>query len=471
MTFNDAYTNLAAFFEPLGARDAWFLYAERPDTPLDIGTVYVFEPGSDFPGGHGAVGIEDTIAERLHLVPRYRQKIKFVPFNLDHPVWVDDANFDLGQHVRRVLLKPPGDAAQMRAEVMRILSRPLDHRRPLWEVTIIQGLRSGKVVVVNRAHHAMLDGVASVDILALLLDASPETYHAEPPAEPWVARPAPTGWELFRRVLWNPRAEHGEGVDLSDAWRAWRQPWIGWWQIGRSMAVPDKELFWNRSIGPKRTGRGLKLPLAAFKTLKNRYGCTVNDAVLAVIAEGLHQWFRSRGDWVPEEIRVFCPVSVRDPSERGRLGNRISGMVVEMPTAAMSIEERLSRIRVRTGDLKRSGQAIAADKLAGLADWAPASLLVLAGRVMSTPQAGAKLNVTNIPGPQVPLYSGGAQLLEVWPFAPLYPSMGLGIAIVSYNGEVFFGLTADPGLVPDVEEFTRHLREAADRCLSLAAAE
>ena len=146
-------------------------------------------------------------------------------------------------------------------------------------------------------------------------------------------------------------------------------------------------------------------------------------------------------------------------------------MVVEMPTAAMSIEERLSRIRVRTGDLKRSGQAIAADKLAGLADWAPASLLVLAGRVMSTPQAGAKLNVTNIPGPQVPLYSGGAKLLEVWPFAPLYPSMGLGIAIVSYNGEVFFGLTADPGLVPDVEEFTRHLREAAERCLSLATAE
>ena len=471
MTFNDAHTNLEAFFESLGARDAWFLYAERPDTPLDIGTVYVFEPGSGFSGGHGAVGIEDTIAERLHLVPRYRQKVKFVPFNLDHPVWVDDAHFDLGQHVRRILLKPPGDPSQLRAEVMRILSRPLDHRRPLWEITIVQGLRSGKVVVVNRAHHAMLDGIATVDILALLLDATPEPYHVDPPAEPWAARPAPSSWELFRRVLWNPRSARGDGVRLTDAWRAWRQPWIGWWQIGRSMAVPDQELFWNRSIGPKRTGRGLKVPLAAFKALKNRYGCTVNDAVLAVIAEGLHQWFRSRGDWVPEEIRVFCPVSVRDPSERGRLGNRISGMVVEMPTAEMSIEERLSRIKVRTGDLKRSGQAIAADRLAGLADWAPASLLVLAGRVMSTPQAGAKLNVTNIPGPQVPLYSGGAKLLEVWPFAPLYPSMGLGIAIVSYNGEVFFGLTADPGLVPDVEEFTRHLREAADRCLSLSTAE
>jgi diacylglycerol O-acyltransferase len=234
------------------------------------------------------------------------------------------------------------------------------------------------------------------------------------------------------------------------------------------MALPDQELFWNRSIGPKRTGRGLKVPLETFKALKNRYACTVNDAVLAVIAEGLHQWFTSRGGKAPETIRVFCPVSVRDPSDRGRLGNRISGMVVKMPTGAMPIEDRLGKISITTGHLKRTGQAIAADKLAGLADWAPASLLVLAGRVMSTPQAGAKLNVTNIPGPQLPLYSGGARLLEVWPFAPLYPSMGLGIAIVSYNGEVFFGLTADPGLVPDVEEFTHHLEQAAVRCLALA---
>src|SRR5438067_3480098 len=280
------------FFEPLSARDAWFLYAERPDTPLDIGTVYVFDPKVEFPGGRGALGIEETIAERLHLVPRYRQRIRYVPFNLDHPVWVDDANFDLGQHVRWVLLKPPGDAAQLRAEVMRILSRPLDHRRPLWEVTIVQGLRSGKVVVVNRAHHAMLDGVASVDILALLLDADPEPSHPQPPDEEWRPRPAPSGWQLVRRVLWNPRSEGGDGVELRDLWTAWRQPWIGWWQIGRSMALPDQELFWNRSIGPKRTGRGLKLPLTAFKSLKNRFGCTVNDAVLAVIAEGLHQWFK-----------------------------------------------------------------------------------------------------------------------------------------------------------------------------------
>ena len=168
-------------------------------------------------------------------------------------------------------------------------------------------------------------------------------------------------------------------------------------------------------------------------------------------------------------MRVFCPVGVRSDASRGRIGNQISGMVLELPTGDLTMEERLRSIKVTTGDLKRTRQAVAADKLVGLADWAPPTLLVLAGRLMSNPQGGANINVTNVPGPQFPLYSGGAQLLEVWPFAPLYPSMGLGIAIVSYNGDAYFGLTADPGLVSDVEEFTAKLREAAAECAALAA--
>jgi hypothetical protein len=172
---------------------------------------------------------------------------------------------------------------------------------------------------------------------------------------------------------------------------------------------------------------------------------------------------------VPEKVRVFCPVSVRGDG-RGGVGNQISGMVLELPTGEMAIEDRLRRINITTGDLKRTRQAVAADKLMGLADWAPPTLLVLAGRLLSSPQAGANINVTNVPGPQFPLYSGGAQLLEVWPFAPLYPSMGLGVAIVSYNGDAYFGLTADPGVVPDVEDFTTKLREAADDCIALTIA-
>jgi len=457
------------FYEPLTARDAWFLYAERPQTPLDLGTVYVFDGSSQLPGGRGALGVEQTVRERIHLVPRYRQRIHRVPLNLAHPVWVDDPHFDLGAHIRREVLAPPGDGATLRRLVMRILARPLDMRRPLWEMTIVTGLRGGRVVVVNRAHHAMVDGVSSVDILTLLLDTTPEGFTPEPPPEEWKPRPEPSNWQLIRPMLWDFRAAAKSDRSRTPAiWNTTHLPWTGVINVVRNIVTPRPDLFFNRKIGPQRTGRGLKVPLSAFKALKDRFGCTVNDAVLAVVSEALHRWFKSRGEAVPETVRVFCPVSVRGDDSRGRIGNQISGMVLELPTGDLTIEDRLRRIKVTTGDLKRTRQAVAADKLAGLADWAPPSLLVLAGRLMSNPQAGANINVTNIPGPQFPLYSGGAQLLEVWPFAPLYPSMGLGVAIVSYNGDAYFGLTADPGIVPDVEEFTARLREAAAECTALA---
>ncbi|HEV2035945.1 MAG TPA: wax ester/triacylglycerol synthase family O-acyltransferase [Candidatus Dormibacteraeota bacterium] len=453
----------------MSARDAWFLYAERAATPLDLGTVYVFEGGSQVPGGRGALGIEETVRERIHLVPRYRQRIQRVPLNVAHPVWVDDPHFDLGNHVRREVLPPPGDGATLRKLVMRILSRPLDMRRPLWEMTIVTGLSGGRVVIVNRAHHAMVDGVSSVDILTLLLDLTPETYTPEQPKEAWEPRGAPTNWQLIRPLLWNVGVQRKDERTMTPAvWNTTRLPWRSLFKLSGKMVSPRPDLFFNRKIGPQRTGRGLKVPLATFKALKDRFGCTVNDAVLAVVSEGLHRWFKDRGESVPERVRVFCPVSVRGDEGRGRGGNQISGMVLELPTGDLSVEERLRSIKITTGDLKRTRQAVAADKLAGLADWAPPTLLVLAGRLMSNPQGGANINVTNVPGPQFPLYSGGAQLVEVWPFAPLYPSMGLGVAIVSYNGDAYFGLTADPGIVPDVEEFTAKLRDAAAECVALA---
>ena len=457
------------FYEPLSARDAWFLYAERPSTPLDLGTVYVFEGASRVPGGRGALGIEETIGERIHLVPRYRQRIHHVPMNVAHPVWIDDPHFDLGNHVRREALPPPGDGAALRRLVMRILSRPLDMRRPLWEMTVVTGLRNDRVVIVNRAHHAMVDGVSTVDILTLLLDTTPESYTPEPPEHEWEPRGAPTDWQLIRPMLWNVGSQRrNERTLLPAVWNTTRVPWKSLFKLSGKMVSRRPDLFFNRKIGSQRTGRGLKVPLSAFKALKERFGCTVNDAVLAVVSEGLHRWFKALGEEVPDKVRVFCPVSVRGDGDRGRIGNQISGMVLELPTGDLTIEERLRSIKIITGDLKRTRQAVAADKLAGLADWAPPSLLVLAGRLMSNPQGGANINVTNVPGPQFPLYSGGAELLEVWPFAPLYPSMGLGIAIVSYNGQVYFGLTADPGLVPDVEEFTAKLQEAAAECAALA---
>jgi len=317
----------------------------------------------------------------------------------------------------------------------------------------------------------MVDGVSSVDILTLLLDTDPEGFRPPPPDTPWTPRPAPSTWQLVRPLLWNVRSRGaGERSRAPAVWGTRRVPLRGMLKLGGTVVRRRPDVFFNRKLGLQRTGRGLKVPLSAFKALKDRYGCTVNDAVLAVVSDALHRWFLARGGDVPARVRVFCPVSVRGEAGSGRLGNQISGMVFELPTGELPMDERLRQIKVTTGDLKRTRQAVAADQLAGLAEWAPPSLLVLAGRVMSTPQGGANINVTNIPGPQFPLYSGGAQLLEVWPFAPLYPTMGLGVAIVSYNGDAYFGLSADPSVVPDVEEFTASLRDAAAACAALAGA-
>jgi len=459
------------FYEPLSARDAWFVYAERRDVPLDIGTVYVFEGGSRLPGGRGAAGIEATIAERLHLFPRYRQKLHRIALNIGHPVWVDDPDFDLGFHIRHEILPEPANGAVARAAVARILSRPVARNRPLWEMVVLHGLPGGRVMIVNRVHHAMVDGIAHRDIMTTLFDDSPEGAVLEPPAEPWHARRAPNDLTLVWRQLSGRlvgREERSPGP--LTGLMLWLVAWRGFLQIGRSTLTPRPRVFFNSRLGPRRTGRGLRVPLEDFKALKRLYGCTINDAVLAVVADGLHRWLTARGERVPERVRVFVPVSLRLPGVKEEAGNRISGMVFDLPTGAMSMEDRLARVHRTTGDLKRSKQALAADKLAGLADWAPPTLLVLAGRVMATPNAGANMNVTNVPGPQQPLYTGGAQLLEIWPFAPLYPSMAVGLAIVSYNGHVYFGLGADPGVVDDVEEFAGHLKAAADSCLALVRA-
>ena len=405
-------------------------------------------------------------------MPRYRQKVKRVPFNLTHPVWIDDPNFDLGYHVRHEVLTAPGDGRQLREAVARIFARPMDMRRPLWEMTIVSGINGGRVAVLNRAHHAMVDGVSSADIATLLLDLSPEGMTVEPPAQPWQPRPAPSSWYLVRKALVNlERDREGAHRRLGRAPSALRQPWGQILRLGFSGLRPKGggKVFFNRRIGIQRTGRGLRVPLQDLKALKTRFNCTVNDAVLGVIAEGLHRWFLSRGTVPPEQLRVFCPVSVRDESQKNQMGNRISGMVVDLPTGELEIDLRLARIQTNTAELKRKHQALAADRLAGLADWAPPTLLVLAGRVMSNPQGGANINVTNVPGPQFPLYTGGAEMLQVWPFAPLYPAMGLGIAIVSYNGGLYFGFTADPEVVPDIEEFTRHIKEASEAAAKLVA--
>jgi len=455
--------------EPLTGLDSWFLYGERHEAPLHIGATYIFEGTPRAEGGRGALGLAKTIEERLHLVPRYRQKVMWLPGNLGNPVWVDDPDFDLSYHVRRAALPSPGDDATLRNYTARVFARPLDLNKPLWEMTVVEGLSGGRVAVVNKVHHAMVDGISTVDLATLLLDADPTPTKYNKPKR-WKPRPAPTQGDLVRRIATelSPLDAAKKIASLRPQEileNVLRSPWAGGLQLALAWLRPGSPLFFNERIGPHRRVHSVKVPLQDLKDVKSAFGGTVNDVVLAVIGEAIARWLDERGDAVPNALRIFAPVSVRDDSHRYKLGNLVSGMVVEVPLGPMTLKERLNQVTTATGDLKRSRQAVAAHTLSNLANFAPATLQALAGRVMTsqpmwTQQSVINLVATNIPGPQFPFYTGGAELLDIWPLVAVYHSLGLNVAIVSYNGSVHFGLLADRDLVPDLDEFGRHLGQA-----------
>ncbi len=458
-----------AHFEPLEGLDTWFLYGERHEAPLHIGTTYIFEGKPPAKGARGALGLARTVEERLHLVPRYRQKLMWRPGNIGNPVWVDDPDFDLSFHIRRAALPSPGDDATLRDYTARVLARPLDLDKPLWEMTVVEGLSDGRVAVVSKVHHAMVDGISTVDIATLLLDPTPEPAKFGRPKR-WRPRPAPTHSDLLRNALENlSPLDAGKNLlrfrpaQVVEA--VMRSPWSAGLQLAMDWLRPGAPLFFNRPIGPHRRVHSVLVPLQSLKDVKTAFGGTVNDVVLAVLGEAMSRWLDSRGESVPESMRVFAPVSVRDESQRYALGNLVSAMVVEVPLAPMLPRDRVQLVTARTGDLKRSRAAVAARTFTQIASWAPATVQGLAGRAMTSqlrwsPQSMVNIVATNIPGPQFPFYTGGARMLEVWPFVPIYHSLGLNVAIVSYDGSVSFGLLADRDLVPDLEDFAQHLERS-----------
>jgi WS/DGAT/MGAT family acyltransferase len=319
-----------------------------------------------------------------------------------------------------------------------------------------------------------------VDIATLLFDLEPEPAVHQP--EPWLPRPAPDDLSLamdsfdgLRRVATvNPLTLPFRLPQLvrGAAQEALASPWAGAATLALSLVRPGPQLFFNRMIGPHRRVRHLAVPLPALKEVKDVFAATVNDVVLAVVGEATARWLEERGEPAAGVMRVFCPVSVRDESKRYALGNLVSGMVVELPVGPMPPVTRLARVVAATGELKRSGQAVAARSLTAITSWAPATLHALGSRLASEPRIGlqSRVNmvVTNVPGPQVPFYTGGARLLEVWPFVPVYHTLGVSVALVSYDGAVHVGLNADRDLVPDLDRFARHLEAAVAEFQAIA---
>ena len=408
-------------------------------------------------------------------MPRYRQKLAFPPLDTGRPFWVDDPNFNLDYHVRHTALPKPGSDDQLRQLVGRIFSQRLDRSKPLWETWIVQGLEGGRFALISKTHHALVDGVSGVDIATVLFDLSPVPAEPEP-QEPWTPAPEPSDAELVvdgvKGLIRTPFSLAGRALGAlqrpGDTVERVREAAEGIGEVVWAGLNPAPDVPLNVPIGPHRRVRWLQSRLADFKEIKNALGGTVNDAVLAVVAGALGRWLRDRGVRTEGmELRALVPVSIRAEDERGALGNRIAAMRGPLPVYVDDPVERLRVVQQGMGELKESKQALGAEVIAGLQDFAPPTLLAQASRLNFSTRL-FNLIVTNVPGPQFPLYLLGREMHEIVPIAFLPENHALAVAIMSYNGKVDFGLLADYDAMPDLDAFADHLDESLAELLAAA---
>ncbi len=452
--------------ERLSALDVSFLYVEGPTTPMHVGGVATF---AALPPDIDGDRLLERIAARIVTVPRYRQKVRFVPGGLANPVWVDDPAFDLGYHVRRSALPRPGTDAQLRELVGRIQARPLDRNRPLWEVYVVEGMADGRFAILTKTHHAMVDGVSAVDVGQLILDPTPEPR--ELPALDWRPAAEPSSLELLGAALAEMVATPTDlaetlRVAAGDARRTaggLLSGAGGFLAAVRTAARPAPASPLNVDIGGSRRYGTATTELDDYKRVRKAHGGTVNDVVLATVSGALRRWLLTRGEPVPPmtTVRALVPVSVRGDDAVGTLGNRISAYLVDLPVGEPDPLRRLATVGAAMRAHKEEGQSVGADALVALSGFAPPTLHALGARVVSTYSRRLfNLVVTNVPGPQFPLYAAGAQMLDAYPVVPLVKGQAVSIGLTSYNGRVFFGLNADRDAMPDVDVLGGLLEEA-----------
>jgi diacylglycerol O-acyltransferase / wax synthase len=453
------------FYEPLSTSDRPFLVFESGNCHMHLGGTTIFEPGplATPGGGIDADRIRTRIASRLHLIPRYRQRLAWVPVE-QSPVWVDDEHFNIFYHVRHTAVPHPGTERQLQQLAARIMSQPLDRSRPLWEVWVVEGLEGNRFALLMKTHHAIADGVSGVDLLSVLLSNAPDETIEEPPQ--WHPRPAPEPRDLLRdewiRRLRAPlgawsavRALVAGGAQVRD--RIAQGLTAVWDLVDAGFRLPAETPL-NQPVGPHRRLDWLALELADVKAVKNRVGGTVNDVVLATVTGAVRRFLRRRGVDVQQLVyKVAVPVSVRTEVERGTFSNRASAWLAQLPIGERNPLRRYRAIVRTTAHLKESRQELGADVLGQVAEMVGAAFLTLGVRLVSR-LAPYNLIVTNIPGPPFPLYLLGARLIAGYPLVPLFEHQGLGIALFSYDGKLFCGLNADWDQVPDLGDFVDALR-------------
>jgi diacylglycerol O-acyltransferase len=452
--------------------DLALLARESATSPLHSATLEIFEPGE---AGLDPSSLVRLIADRIAFVPRYRQRLRWVPGRLANPVWVDDPGFDLAYHVRRCALPAPGSMDQLRALVARVVSCPLDRTRPLWETYLVEGLAGGRVAMLSKAHLTLVDGLETVDLGQVLLDTDPEPRELD--RDPWQPRPDPSPTALVADAVLHSvtspttvaatvRGNAESALRLAEGAVRRARSAVGA-LTGRSLAASPL----HRPLSPHRRLVTVRMDLAEHRRVHRVHGGSVNDVILAVITGGLRGLMTRRESlYGLRQMHALVPMSVTDDDPNAAsLGTQIAGLLVDLPIGEPSPVVRLLQVSQAFTGRPQTGRAVAANRLAGIAGFAPTTFHALGSRLgVEELRRGDHLTITNMPGPQFPLYAAGARIVETYPVPPLPPGHTLAIGVTSYGGGVHYGVTADHDAVPDADMLGQCLSEALEELVESA---
>jgi diacylglycerol O-acyltransferase / wax synthase len=454
--------------------DASFLHLEDASAHMHVAGVMLFE-GPPPPYDE----LLEAFERRLPLVPRYRQRLAFVPLAQGRPKWVDDPHLNLRYHVRSTALPSPGSERQLQELAGRVFSQQLDRDKPLWEVWLVEGLEGDRFAMLSKTHHALVDGISGVDLISVLFDTSPEPAAPTAPGDRWLPRPLPSRAQLLAEALLERATIPTEVArSVRAVFRgprriaeAARDAAVGVGAMAWAGLNPAPSTPYNSPIGPHRRFTWMRASLRDIKAIKDSLGGTVNDVVLATVAGALGRHLRRRGSNTDGlELKAMVPVSVRQDIERGALGNRVAAMMAPLPVWCQEPVARLDIVREELKGLKSGGQAVGAQVLTELSGFAPSTVMDQASRLVAR-QRFFNLVVTNVPGPQFPLYLLGRRMLDPFPMVPLAKNQAIGVALLSYDGAINFGVVGDFDLMWDLDEFADDLRESLAELATVAGGE
>lgn len=469
--------------ERMRGMDASFFYLETPDQHMHVVGTLILDP-STMPGGYSFETIKQTFAERLHLLPPFRRRPVFVPFSLGHPVWVEDPDFDIDQHMHRIGAPAPGSLEDLAEIVGHIASTPLDRSRPLWDLWVVENLEDGHVALVTKMHHSAIDGTSGADLMVHLFDLEPEPKPVEPPTEDWTGEPVPSDTALVAGALLQRltqpakmvkavRKTAGSVVDVVNQIRG-----------GSDAALPltGPRTKFSGALTPHRSVAFGRTSLDDFKAIKDAFGVKVNDVVLAACSIALRQWLIDHDDLPDKPLVASVPVSVRTEEQKGEVNNRVSAMFAGLPVQLEDPVDQLRYIHERMNSAKELHDALGADMLQDWAEFFGPAIFTRAMRLYSRTRLADRhppihnLVISNVPGPPIPLYTSGARVVSTYPMGPVLFGAGLNLTVLSNMGNVDFGAIACTELVPDLWDIPAAfadaittLRKEADKQVAEAA--